>query len=432
VTIPTSTPYEWLRKIPSVFAQLDEIPLLGRCPPFPLDKVISLVTKTLNLKQLHVQLFDFEWRTKENLFSGLGDSLMPLNIFFPRIEGTVFWVMAEKDIVGLMSQILLEGKELLASLDKDYQAGFYRFLAIEVLDAIQKASWDSKLTPQLLGSTDLPDDVMLSFDISVELQNEKSLGRIFFPSALQKSIKKHFLTQASKDLYISPLSHKLQLTVHLEVGSTAISAREWSTVNLGDFLILDQCSILPGEEKGRVMLTIEGHPFFRGKIKDGNIKILEHPLYYEVNMKSPTPEDEEEEFEDEEEEIEEDEYEEEDEEIEEDEDDDEDEDEDDDEDDDEDEDEDEEKETLVQAVKNSVKQESKATSPNDIPLSMVIEVGRLKMTVQTLLDMKPGNLLELNIHPENGVDLVINGSRVGKGELLQIGEVLGVRVLEIG
>jgi len=54
------------------------------------------------------------------------------------------------------------------------------------------------------------------------------------------------------------------------------------------------------------------------------------------------------------------------------------------------------------------------------------------MTVQTLLDLNPGNLLELDVHPESGVDLVVNGSRIGKGELLQIGDTLGVRILELG
>ena len=73
-----------------------------------------------------------------------------------------------------------------------------------------------------------------------------------------------------------------------------------------------------------------------------------------------------------------------------------------------------------------------ALQPDEIPLSIVIEVGRLQMSVQKLLDLQPGNLLELNVRPETGVDLVVNGRRIGKGELLRIGEVLGVRILDIG
>lgn len=74
----------------------------------------------------------------------------------------------------------------------------------------------------------------------------------------------------------------------------------------------------------------------------------------------------------------------------------------------------------------------KITSPQDIPLNIVVEVGRLQMSVKTLMELKPGNLLDLHVHPETGVELVVNGTRVGKGELLQIGDTIGVRILELG
>jgi flagellar motor switch protein FliN/FliY len=48
------------------------------------------------------------------------------------------------------------------------------------------------------------------------------------------------------------------------------------------------------------------------------------------------------------------------------------------------------------------------------------------------MNLQPGNLLELNVHPEQGVDLVVNSKKIGHGELLKIGDTLGVRVLEIG
>ena len=72
-----------------------------------------------------------------------------------------------------------------------------------------------------------------------------------------------------------------------------------------------------------------------------------------------------------------------------------------------------------------------AISPEEIPLSITVEVGRLKMSLQTLMDLKPGNLIELDVLPESGIDLVVNGSRVAKGELLQVGDNLGIRILEL-
>jgi flagellar motor switch protein FliN/FliY len=71
-----------------------------------------------------------------------------------------------------------------------------------------------------------------------------------------------------------------------------------------------------------------------------------------------------------------------------------------------------------------------AKGPDEIPLNVVVEIARLQMPLKTLMNLQPGNLLDLDIHPENGVDLVVNGNRIAKGELLQIGEKLGVRILE--
>lgn len=74
----------------------------------------------------------------------------------------------------------------------------------------------------------------------------------------------------------------------------------------------------------------------------------------------------------------------------------------------------------------------KASPIQEIPLSVVVEVGRLQMSLQKLTELQPGNVLELNVRPENGVDLVVNGRCVARGELLLLGDALGVRVLDIG
>ena len=46
--------------------------------------------------------------------------------------------------------------------------------------------------------------------------------------------------------------------------------------------------------------------------------------------------------------------------------------------------------------------------------------------------LQPGNLLDLDVRPENGVTLVANGKVFGQGELILIGDNVGVRITEIG
>ena len=71
-------------------------------------------------------------------------------------------------------------------------------------------------------------------------------------------------------------------------------------------------------------------------------------------------------------------------------------------------------------------------SPKNIPLTLTVEVTRLKMSLEKLMKLKPGNVIDLPVSPEQGVDLTVNGKRVGRGQLIQIGDVLGVKLTELG
>lgn len=71
------------------------------------------------------------------------------------------------------------------------------------------------------------------------------------------------------------------------------------------------------------------------------------------------------------------------------------------------------------------------TSLQALPLEVSVEVSRLEMNFKTLSELKPGNLLELATRPENGVHLVVNGKKLARGELIRVGQLLGIRILEI-
>lgn len=71
-------------------------------------------------------------------------------------------------------------------------------------------------------------------------------------------------------------------------------------------------------------------------------------------------------------------------------------------------------------------------SPQTIPISLNVELGRVQISMEKLLHLEPGNLLELDFHPENGVHLVVNGKVIGKGELVRINDAIGIRILDLG
>jgi flagellar motor switch protein FliN/FliY len=72
----------------------------------------------------------------------------------------------------------------------------------------------------------------------------------------------------------------------------------------------------------------------------------------------------------------------------------------------------------------------KPLSLNDVSLTLTVELAQLTITAQTLLDLQPGNMLDLAT-PGNQALLTIKDKIVGKGEIIKVGDMVGVRILEM-
>lgn len=67
----------------------------------------------------------------------------------------------------------------------------------------------------------------------------------------------------------------------------------------------------------------------------------------------------------------------------------------------------------------------------DIPLQVTVELGRQNKTVQEILDLSPGSVVELDKLAGEPVDILINQKLIAKGEVVVIEENFGVRVTDI-
>lgn len=436
-------PYDWLKQIPTSLLQLDEIPLIGFPLPFPWEELSKGMGEVFQISDFKIEHEPFQWRTQEELFSDMGDSLTPLSCTIPSLEGYLHWIMASEDVHRLISLLLNEEHHEHDYLDDEYLKGFYYFAAYEVIHLLTKLPFGHALSPQIQKNGFLPNESSLCADVKIHLRGKTLTGRLIASPALRRSWKERH-AQRTLEIPIAPaVAEKLTISVHLEVGRTSIKPSEWKSINLGDFVLLDSCTIVPSNEKGgRVTLTVNGRPFYIGKLKDGNIKILDHPLHYQEEDIMSTPPSEgtfedsddssldfdinsemesemESELESEHESIQESEHESQ---------------------------EHSDHESLGSEEHSEVHEEVEAEQPvssneappadnrlniEEVPLSVIVEVGRLQMSIKKIMELQPGNMLELDIHPENGVDLVVNGTRIAKGELIKLGEALGVRILDI-
>jgi len=72
-----------------------------------------------------------------------------------------------------------------------------------------------------------------------------------------------------------------------------------------------------------------------------------------------------------------------------------------------------------------------AVSPLDVPVTLTVELGKINLPLEQLADLKPGMTLSLLRHAREPVELTSSGRLVARGELVQIDDVLGVRILNV-
>jgi type III secretion protein Q len=68
---------------------------------------------------------------------------------------------------------------------------------------------------------------------------------------------------------------------------------------------------------------------------------------------------------------------------------------------------------------------------DDLPVRLVFEVGRVELSLGELQRLAPGALVPLGRPPDEPLDIMANGRRLGRGTLVQIGESLGVRIVSL-
>lgn len=66
-----------------------------------------------------------------------------------------------------------------------------------------------------------------------------------------------------------------------------------------------------------------------------------------------------------------------------------------------------------------------------VPLEVSVEIGRTKMIVRNVLDIRQGTIVELDKQAGDPVDIMVNGQLIAKGDVVIIDDNFGVRITEI-
>jgi flagellar motor switch protein FliN/FliY len=67
----------------------------------------------------------------------------------------------------------------------------------------------------------------------------------------------------------------------------------------------------------------------------------------------------------------------------------------------------------------------------NIEVELTVEVGRAEITIRDLLRLNEGSVIELDRLAGDPLDILVNGTKIARGEVVMIGERFGVRFGEV-
>jgi flagellar motor switch protein FliN/FliY len=91
---------------------------------------------------------------------------------------------------------------------------------------------------------------------------------------------------------------------------------------------------------------------------------------------------------------------------------------------------------MAEEVKNKEQVESSDGTENlkvleNIDVNLTVEVGRTEITIRDLLRLNEGSVVELDRLAGDPLDIMVNNTKIAKGEVVMVGERFGVRFGEI-
>ena len=67
----------------------------------------------------------------------------------------------------------------------------------------------------------------------------------------------------------------------------------------------------------------------------------------------------------------------------------------------------------------------------DVAVTLALEVGRARMSVRDLLALAPGAVVELDRLAGEPLDVLVNGVRIARGEVVVVNEKFGIRLTDV-
>lgn len=383
----THSPY-FLKNLETCLKETLEIPMWGKAPEFPWNAFAEKLKEVFEQPNIALECMAADWKNAENLEEGFGPNPWIFSLTMSPLASPFFVLVAPED-VQMLSKFLLDQEGKRTFSDDFYQKGFAQYILLHLLKSFHDISPYEGLKARLCSQAFVKEDAYC-IDISARFDHQNILLRCALPESFHRVLTSHF---SSKPIPLHRLDSSLEVPLSLQVGKVSLMKRDWETVSFGDFIFLDECSYHPKSEQGTFFLSMGQQRLFILKRKHQEIKILDYALY------NFNPIEDEEDF-------------------------------------------------IMDIQDNENTEDLEFEEPSseeadqdnpiepllsseEIPLLLLVEVGKITLPLKELLALKPGNTLPLGHTLDQHVVLTLNSKPVARGHLVQLGNNVGVKISEI-
>lgn len=448
---------------------------------FPLQNLEKSLQNAFSLPDLHLQYAsEPEWK-ESNLVQTMlqQDSYDLLEIGIDGVNETtpLFMRLSSSLYQPLCEALLGNTTSSLGVQDPDFQSSFHSFFYFQLMSSA-RATIELQPLAVSLKKIVKPEEKQNLIALPSYIYRVNILHKESCIGSAECFLSDPFLqawTQSrvpSLETQLAIFAKTVTVPVTIELGRTYLHADELQKLALGDLLIIEHPFYKPGTEKTRAFLTIRGRPIFKAKITNSTLKVIDMPLANEAfcypgglveEAKAPIENDPESGLYDESDSLTEEEFA---------------------------PDDTIEDKTMNQTENNEetsqeinnqnqdieegnsqetdfdvdnnpfegddplktndteepavtkplpkhLQAQSQAYFPPEkidiraIPHAVIVQLTQLNMTIDELSALGPGNIIDLNITPDDPIALVVDNKMLALGDLVVIGDHIGVRIRKI-
>jgi len=268
----------WARKVERALEPLQEVPLFGAPPSIDWPQLSTQLAKALSLEGLAIEMQPFELSHGKQLLSGFGEAPQVISFELSPLTHSAYLAMPREDIDRLALWTLGNAVESGFS-DTLLKQGYFKAICLQVAKTLSDHTIFGDLTPKLSSHSLTSDDECVVSDISLTFNESTIWARLILPLSFKRAITHHFASKPAT-LDLAKKHPNLEVSLKLEAGSTQLTQEELSSLEVGDFLVLDNPTYSPTTKQGRALIKLEQTPLFYAKPREeGTLEILDYAQY---------------------------------------------------------------------------------------------------------------------------------------------------------